>query len=80
MIKTKLNGDKKAIIVKKVCVPETLRNIPHGTKGMRFSRKELSNRESTIASAVYRLNNELGCNEFSFVVDPDDGSFLISRL
>lgn len=78
MQNSKFTGDKKALIVKKTNVPETLRNIPHGTC-VRFTRRELSNRDTTVHSAVSRLNSEAGAKEYYVEIDPNDGSFLISR-
>lgn len=76
---TKFNGDKNAIIAKKVLVTETLRNIPHGTE-IHFTRKELGGAgESTVNSAASRLNSDAPAKEFTVEVDSNDGSYIISR-
>lgn len=78
MIKSKLNSDKKVLIVQKVNVPATLRNIPYGRE-VHFLRSELANRDATVFSAVSRLNKEAGKKEFNLRIDDNDGSYWILR-
>lgn len=76
MVSTKLNEEKSCIIVKKVSLPDTLCNIPHG-KTVHFTRAELANNENSLYSAIYRLNKN--GEMFSYEVNPNDGSFTITR-
>lgn len=62
MINTKNNNLKKVKVVKKVNVPATIRQIPHG-ETIRFSRQELG-AESVVRSAVWRENSKLPCPEY----------------
>lgn len=78
MINTKLNADKKVLIVHQVNVPATLRNIPHGRE-IHFLRSELANRDNTVFSAISRLNKEVGAKEFILRIDERDGSYWITR-
>lgn len=78
MLNAKFQGDKNDLIVKKVNVPETLRNIPHGVT-VHFTRKELTNRDTTVMSAISRLNTDLGSKEFEAEIDDKDGSYFITR-
>lgn len=74
----KLNQQKNVVIVKRVMVAETLKNIPHG-QTVRFTRAELTNSEGSVAASIFRLNKKSKGPEFSYSVDENDGSFLISR-
>lgn len=62
MVNTKGNGIKKVKVVKKVNVPATIRQIPHG-ETVRFSRQELGT-ESVVRSAVWRENSRLPYPEY----------------
>lgn len=79
MVNTKLNTDKNAIIVKKVAIAATLRNVPHGAR-VRFTRTELGYRDSTVRMAISRLNETAGMKEYAMDIDEQDGSYLITRL
>lgn len=62
MVNTKENGIKKVKVVKKVNVPATIRQIPHGETA-RFSRQELGS-ENAVRSAVWRENSRLPYPEY----------------
>lgn len=62
MVNTKENGIKKVNVVKKVVVPATIRQIPHGETA-RFSRQELGS-EGVVRSAIWRVNSKLPQPEF----------------
>lgn len=79
MLNTKFNRDKNAIIVKRVALVDTLKAINHRTE-CNFKRAELTSSEISLRSTIRRLNNSLGTAEFSYCVDPLDGSFWVRRL
>lgn len=54
MINSKENSQKKVKVVKKINVPATIRQIPHG-QTVRFARQELGS-ESVVRSAIWREN------------------------
>lgn len=78
MVNTKLNEGKNAVIVKKVAIAATLRNIPHRTEA-HFLRRELCTNEGSLKVAVCRLNKKAGRQEYEVRVDSGDGSFWIRR-
>ncbi len=63
MINNKVISLKKVKVVKKVNVPATIRQIPHG-ETVRFSRQELGS-ESVVRSAVWRENSKGAEPEFT---------------
>lgn len=63
MINTKQTRGKKVAVVKKVNVPATIRQIPHGTT-VRFTRQELGG-ESVVRSAIWRENAKHTDPEFT---------------
>lgn len=63
MIKNKETTLKKVKVIKKVNVPATIRQIPHGTT-VRFTRQELGS-ESVVRSAVWRENAKCNNSEYS---------------
>ncbi len=54
MVNSKENSLKKVEVVKKINVPATIRQIPHG-QTVRFTRQELGS-ESVVRSAIWREN------------------------
>lgn len=78
MINAKLNEEKNAVVVKKISLSGTLRNIPHRTR-VHFMRRDLETSEGAMSVAVSRLNRAAGRKEFTLKVDMDDGSFWITR-
>lgn len=72
MENSKQNDVKKVKVVKKVCVPETIRQIQHGQTA-RFARQELGS-ENAVRSAVWRENSKLTAPEFSLTLI-DNGLF-----
>lgn len=78
MESTKLIAKKKFIIVKKISVVDTLRNIPHKTE-VHFTRRELGNRDGSVQSAISRLNKTANAREYSLRIDDADGSYWVSR-
>lgn len=78
MENTKLNAEKNCIIVRRVNVTDTLRNIPHG-KRIHFTRRELGNRDCSVLSAISRLNQKAQSREYSLRIDDEDGSFWVTR-
>lgn len=79
MLNTKFNRDKNAIIVRRVALVDTLRAINHHTE-CNFKRDELTSSEFSLKATINRLNKTLGTAEFSYSLDPLDGSFWIRRL
>lgn len=63
---------KKVKVIKKVNVPATIRQIPHG-ETVRFSRQELGS-ESVVRSAVWRMNSKCQTPEY-FLTLVDFGMF-----
>lgn len=63
---------KKVKVIKKVNVPATIRQIPHG-ETVRFSRQELGS-ESVVRSAVWRMNSKCQTPEY-FLTLVDLGMF-----
>ncbi len=72
MINAKENHLKKVKVVKKISVPATIRQIPHG-ETVRFSRQELGS-ESVVRSAIWRENSKHTDPEF-FLTLVDCGMF-----
>lgn len=66
MVNTKENRLKKVDVVKKVNVPATIRQIPHGGTA-RFSRRELGS-ESVVRSAIWRENAKHTDPEFTLQI------------
>lgn len=63
MVNDKEISLKKVKVVKKVNVPATIRQIPHG-ETVRFARQELGS-ESVVRSAIWRENAKCVEPEFS---------------
>ena len=63
MVNDKEISLKKVKVVKKVNVPATVRQIPHG-ETVRFARQELGS-ESVVRSAIWRENAKCVEPEFS---------------
>lgn len=78
MVNTKRNMEKKAHIITKVLIADTLKTIPSGETA-HFTRRELSNSDNAVQSAASRLNKKSGAKEFSVRIDEGDGSFYITR-
>lgn len=78
MVNAKLNEAKNCLIVKRVSIIDTLRNIPHGMEA-HFTRRELGNRDGSVMSAVSRLNTAAGAKEYAARIDDADGSYWIRR-
>lgn len=76
MLKTKQTEMKKFPLVKKVSIPETLLLIPHGETA-RYRVCDM--RPTSLSSAVSRLNQKVGKDEFSMDFDGDTGDYLVSR-
>ena len=77
MINAKGNGIKKVNVVKKVNVPATIRQIPHGITA-RFSREELGG-ELTVRSAISRENSKCPTPEFTLNIIEFGKYYLITR-
>lgn len=63
---------KKVAVVKKVSIPATLREIPHGAS-VRFSRRELGG-EGCVRAAIWRENAKHVDPEFSLML-VDNGMY-----
>lgn len=66
MINNKETTLKKVKVIKKVNVPATIRQIPHGAT-VRFTRQELGS-ESVVRSAIWRENAKYPKPEFSLTL------------
>lgn len=66
MVNDKEISLKKVKVVKKVNVPATIRQIPHG-ETVRFARQELGS-ESVVRSAIWRENAKCVEPEFSLAL------------
>ncbi len=66
MINNKETTLKKVKVIKKVNVPATIRQIPHGAT-VRFTRQELGS-ESVVRSAIWRENTKYPKPEFSLTL------------
>lgn len=65
MVNNKDTSLKKVKVIKKVNVPATIRQIPHG-ETVRFARQELGS-ESVVRSAIWRENAK--CVEPEFTLE-----------
>lgn len=72
MLNNKEVSLKKVKVVKKVNVPATIRQIPHG-ETVRFARQELGS-ESVVRSAIWRENAKSKAPEFTLEL-VDQGMF-----
>lgn len=66
MINDKEISLKKVKVVKKINVPATIRQIPHG-ETVRFARQELGS-ESVVRSAIWRENSKHAEPEYSLAL------------
>lgn len=76
MLSTKEIDAKKFPLVKKVSIPETLQLIPHGETA-RYRPCDIP--PSSMFSAVRRLNQKAGAEEFSLEFDRNTGDYLVRR-
>ena len=67
---------KKFPLVKKVYIPETLLLIPHGATA-RYKACDMH--PSSLSSAISRLNQKAGTNEFFLGFDRETGDYLVRR-
>lgn len=81
MLNAKLKVDKKVPVIRKTDVKATLERMPHGADFLLTSEDLDGTPDSTLFSAVSRLNKKAGCREFVVRRDEKDRkSFWVTRV